>query len=196
MIVDFLAADAPDSFDCDVLIVGAGAVGIPMAVDLSRRGIDVILIEGGGTGVETTAQALNESSVSGMAMTGLQNARFRLLGGSTNFWGGQIVRFDPIIFEPRPWAQSPGWPFRRADLDPYYDKSARLLGLQDDFSDADLWAKVASSPPDLGPDLEIFLTRCLLNRSTAHVFKSDLDGDVFRTLIHANVTALAGDSAG
>jgi choline dehydrogenase-like flavoprotein len=196
MIVDFLAADAPDSFDCDVLIVGAGAVGIPMAVDLSRRGIDVILIEGGGTGLETTAQALNEASVSGMAMTGLQNARFRLLGGSTNFWGGQIVRFDPIIFEPRPWAQSPGWPFRRADLDPYYDKSARLLGLQDDFSDADLWAKVASSPPDLGPDLEIFLTRCLLNRSTAHVFKSDLDGDVFRTLIHANVTALAGDAAG
>lgn len=196
MIIDFQAVSAPTSFDCDVAIVGAGAVGILMAAHLSRRGVDVLLIEGGGRSLETASQALNEATLSGRSMNGLENARFRLLGGSTNFWGGQIVRFDPIIFEPRPWIDSDGWPFGRRDLDPYYDRAARLLGLKDDFSDEELWAKIAASPPDLGSNLELFLTRCLLNRSTADVFKDDMNGERLKTLVHANAVRLIADETG
>jgi 2-polyprenyl-6-methoxyphenol hydroxylase-like FAD-dependent oxidoreductase len=32
-------------FDCDVLIVGAGPVGLTLAIDLGQRGVDVLLIE-------------------------------------------------------------------------------------------------------------------------------------------------------
>lgn len=197
MILDLEKGDGsggvPDKLECDVLIVGAGAVGLIMAAELSRKGVDVIVLEGGGQGIETASQDLNDAVLSGRNLTGLHNARFRMMGGSTNFWGGQIVRFDPIIFEPRPWIDSAGWPIKRADLDRFYDASARLCGLADDFSDADLWARVGNQPLPLGDGLDVFLTRCLLNRSTAHMFKADLDGPKLRTVIHANVTQLIAD---
>jgi hypothetical protein len=129
-------------------------------------------------------------------MSGLNNARFRLLGGSTNFWGGQIVRFDQLIFEPRPWMDSPGWPFGRKDLDPYYDRVARLMGLQDDFSDQELWQRVGLKTPNIGKDLEVFLTRCLINRSTADIFKRQIDSSSFKTLVHANVIGMALSNSG
>jgi len=196
MIIDFEDDKGPTSFDCDVAIVGAGAVGLLMAVELADQGVDVLLIEGGGASISASNQDLNEAVISGREMSGLQNARFRLLGGSTNFWGGQILRFDAAVFEPRPWLGSKGWPFGRVELDFYYDRVARLMGLEDDFSDAELWLRAGIVPPDLGPCLRPFLTRCLLNRSTADVFKNELDGGSFRTLVHANVVALSSLNEG
>jgi hypothetical protein len=191
MIIEFDTTASPDTYECDVAVVGAGAVGTMLAVDLARRGLDVILIEGGGWGVDSRAQALNAATVAGRPMSGLENARFRMLGGSTNFWGGQILRFDPIIFQPRPWVESAGWQFGSSILGPYYDRAAAMMGLVDDFSDGEVWKRVGVDPVELGSSLEIFLTRCLLNRSTAHVFEADIRGSALRTLIHANVTSLA-----
>lgn len=196
MIIDFQDSNSPASYDCDIAIVGAGALGIPMAIDLFRKGVDVLLIEGGGAGVETSAQSLNEVISSGREMPGLENARFRMLGGSTNFWGGQIVRFDPLIFEPRPWIESEGWPFQRKDLDPYYDKAATYLGLNEDFRDEEIWEKVGADRPDLGPELDLFLTRSIPNRSTAQVFKKDLFDGQIRTMIHTNVVSLMSQDGG
>ena len=39
---------------------------------------------------------------SGLNLTGLHSGRFRLLGGTTNFWGGELLPFDPIVFDGRP----------------------------------------------------------------------------------------------
>src|SRR5882724_4708270 len=36
---------ANSSFDADVLVVGAGPVGLTLTIDLARRGVSVILIE-------------------------------------------------------------------------------------------------------------------------------------------------------
>ncbi len=196
MILDLQHDSCPAEFDCDVAIAGAGAVGIMMAVELARQGVDVLLLEAGGASLETSSQALYEARCIGHPLTGLQNGRFRLLGGTTNFWGGQVLRFDPIIFEPRPWVASEGWPFGREDLDPYYDRCARQLGLADDFSDADLWDRVGISSPDLGEHLDLFLTRCLRNRNLAHVFKADLEGAALRAIVHANVVGLSADDRG
>lgn len=196
MIIDLHRESCPSSFDCDIAIVGAGAVGVVMAVELSRKGFDVVLLEGGGASLETAEQDLNAVLSTGQPMAGLENARFRLLGGSTNFWGGQILRFPDLIFQPRPWIGSEGWPFGRAELDPYYDRCARLLGLKDDFADSDIWKRVGAEVPDVGNDIEIFLTRCLVNRSTAHIFKSDIERGKLRTVIHAHVTALTADESG
>lgn len=195
MLLDLAKGAVASALECDVLLVGAGAVGLVMAAELSRKGMKVIVLEGGGQGLETPAQDLNEATLSGRPLSGLHNARFRMMGGSTNFWGGQIVRFDPIVFERREWIDSPGWPITRSDLDPYYDRCARLFGLRDDFSDAELWDKVGTPPLPLG-DVDVFLTRCLLNRSTAHVFKADVAGPHLRTIIHANATGLLTDESG
>lgn len=196
MIIDFQRGDAPQVFDCDVAVIGAGAVGIPLAAELSRRGIDVMLVEGGGEKIQSQAQSLNDVEVLERPMDGLKNARFRLLGGSTNFWGGQIVRFDSSTFQPRPWVGSDGWLVGREELNPYYDRAAQLMGLSSDFSDGELWRRARAKPPDFGSDIETFFTRCLVNRSTANLFRDDLGGPRLRTLIHANAVSLESSDSG
>ncbi len=196
MLLDFQDSNTPSKYDCDVAIVGAGAVGIPLAIDLWRKGVDVLLLEGGATGIETSSQNLNEVVSTGRQMSGLTNARFRMLGGSTNFWGGQIIRFDPSIFEPREWLGSEGWPFHRNELDEYYDKAAGFLGLKADFLDSEIWEKFALQNPYLGPDLELFLTRSIPNRSTAQIVKDELTKGSIRALVHANVVSLSSSDGG
>lgn len=186
MIIDLKQPSSPTEFDCDIALIGAGAIGTLMAAEMSRKGKDVLLIEGGGASLETAEQELNEALSTGHTVTGLDNARYRLLGGSTNFWGGQIPRFSPMIFEPRPWLSFEGWPVGRAELDPYYDRCARLLGLPEDFTEEEVWGRVGSEAPDFGADLHLFLTRTLINRSTAHIFAADIEGKRLRTLIHAH----------
>ncbi|MEY4979981.1 MAG: hypothetical protein RLZZ352_2251 [Pseudomonadota bacterium] len=187
MIIDFESQNSEKNFNCDIAVVGAGAVGVLIAVELVKNGFDVLLIEGGGTGVETKSQDLNLTKIEDRPMSGLSNARFRLLGGSTNFWGGQILRFDASIFKNRPWLNCTGWPFGLDELDRYYDQAAVCLGLPADFTDDEIYEKASVKKINLGSSLDVFLTRCLLNRSTAHIFKNEIHGNKLRTLIHANV---------
>ncbi|MCA3450264.1 MAG: FAD-dependent oxidoreductase [Rhodobacterales bacterium] len=65
MILDFESSYSPGNYEYSVAVVGAGAVGTLLAVDLARRGIDVLLIEGGGLGVEKRAQALHATAICG-----------------------------------------------------------------------------------------------------------------------------------
>ena len=37
--------DGAETFDADVLVVGAGPVGQTLSIDLARRGVSVVLIE-------------------------------------------------------------------------------------------------------------------------------------------------------
>jgi choline dehydrogenase-like flavoprotein len=41
----------------------------------------------------------------------------------------RYLRFDAIDFQHRDWVQGSGWPFGRADLDPYYERAERLVGI-------------------------------------------------------------------
>ena len=55
--------------------------------------------------------------------------RLRMLGGTTNHWGGFCVPLDPIDFERRPLSGLSGWPFDRAHLDPFYRRAHDYLRL-------------------------------------------------------------------
>ena len=197
MIIDLQDDGSPTEFECDVAIVGAGAVGIVSAVELSRKGLDVLLLEGGGAGLEVSSQDLYKGYSAGLNLTGMTAGRYRMLGGSTNFWGGQISRFESVVFGDRDWVDAPQWPLSRAELDAYYDRVATLIGLPADFTDEQLWARVgATAAPTLDEGLDVFLTRTLVNRSMAHVFRSELEGEKVRTVLHANATGLVGGEGG
>ena len=95
-VLDLQDTATPQAYSAEIVIVGAGAVGIAMAAELSRRGHDVLLLEAGGISLESTSQAVFANATSaGVKLEGLHSGRFRLLGGTTNFWGGQLVPFDP-----------------------------------------------------------------------------------------------------
>jgi choline dehydrogenase-like flavoprotein len=108
----------------DVCIVGAGAAGIPLALSLSGRGLQVVLLEAGERTNDPKAQAHYEGEVADERMHSPPHRyRLRGLGGSTSLWGGRCMPYDPIDFEERPWVPHSGWPISHDGLQPYYARA-------------------------------------------------------------------------
>src|SRR5690606_9873999 len=109
------------TLECDVCIVGAGAAGITLALELIDSGLDVVLLEAGGVRRAGRAQELYRGEVvdPGRHLPPDRD-RWRQLGGTTAIWGGRCLPYDPIDLEARPWVPHSGWPLEPAELDPYY----------------------------------------------------------------------------
>ena len=132
MIVDL--ADEPNGLplDVDVAIVGAGAAGITLALELQGSGLTVALFEGGRRRLTRTSQDRYTGPLSvdeGMEYPPLDAWRLRYLGGTTNHWGGWCRPLDPHVFEPRPGTIDEGWPFDRSSLDAAYSRAQQICQL-------------------------------------------------------------------
>ncbi len=111
----------------DVCIVGAGPAGISLALDLSERGLSVVLLESGRLATDPATQALSEGSVSDEALHSPPDKyRLRQLGGASAIWGGRCMPLDPLDFEKRPQIALSGWPISYADLLPFYPAANAL----------------------------------------------------------------------
>ncbi|WP_422742539.1 GMC oxidoreductase [Mycobacterium sp. WMMD1722] len=113
------------TIETDVAIVGAGPIGIAVALELARTGVEVALIESGLERTEHVAQDLAafDSRQDDYFHTRSELALRRALGGASELWGGRCVAYDPIDFENRPLtAQSP-WPIRYEDVEPYVQRA-------------------------------------------------------------------------
>lgn len=137
MLIDARALDA--EIAADVLVIGGGAAGIAIALALSEKRIDVVLLESGGLAPDGETQGLYAGPVVGHAYEPLDLARSRFLGGSTNCWGGWCRPLDDLDFERRPWIANSGWPFARGTLLSYYDRAQALMGLGAFEYDLDRW---------------------------------------------------------
>ncbi len=123
----------------DVVVVGSGACGLSAARHLAAGGAHVAILETGAFERTQEAEVLNRTGLSGTLSVWI-TSRSRLLGGSTNCWGGNNSPLDPVDFE-RDWLPQAQWPIRMADLEPYLDEIHDLLGLgPTDFS-VDFWRK-------------------------------------------------------
>lgn len=107
----------------DVVIAGAGPAGITLALELSRAGLRIALLESGGEAFDPDTQALYDGEVTGNDAFDLTAIRLRMLGGTTNHWGGHCLPMDEIDFRRRPLNGMSGWPFDRATLLPYYARA-------------------------------------------------------------------------
>jgi choline dehydrogenase-like flavoprotein len=121
--------DAGATIRCDVCIIGAGAAGITIAAELAGSGLDVVMLEGGGRVRETESQDFYRGSLSGSPQFPLELSRLRFLGGTTNHWAGMCRPFDALDFAQRDWVPESGWPLRRADLEPYYERAHPICDL-------------------------------------------------------------------
>ncbi len=127
MIGDARELPAGTALECDLCIVGGGPAGIAIAHALRGTGLRIILLESGGTAETPAALDLNRGHA---APTGshepLEENRRRMWGGATSAWGGRCIPFDEIDFSARPWVPHSGWPFGKAELDPYYAQAMQL----------------------------------------------------------------------
>jgi choline dehydrogenase-like flavoprotein len=113
------------TIETDVVVVGAGAIGIATALELARSGARVALIE---SGLEGTDKAAQELSTLDSQQDDPLHARGELMirrqvGGTTALWGGRCVKFDPIDFEDRPLTAQAPWPIGYADVEPYLQRA-------------------------------------------------------------------------
>ena len=111
----------------DICIVGGGAAGIVVALELIDVGLDVLLVESGDLKPSAEAQALYAGDVVDERLHSPPDRyRQRRFGGTTTIWGGRCMPFDAIDFEPREFMSNSGWPFSLQELLPFYPRANEL----------------------------------------------------------------------
>jgi choline dehydrogenase-like flavoprotein len=197
MIFDLEREAPPAGFSPDVCIVGAGAAGITLSAELARQRRRVLLLESGGQELESAAQALNAFGLTGQPQQAASIGHFRVLGGTTTKWGGQILPFTPEDFEHRPWISGSGWPVAYSHLEPYYARAIRAEGLASALQQDDaVWQKVGMSAPDMGDALIPYFTRWCPEPDFARLRRPTLASPNVYVALHATVTGIQMNADG
>ena len=103
--------------EADVAIVGAGPVGLSVAVRLAGRAGRVVLIEAGGLRSKPSddEEYFRAEQVDDARHGPTELNRRRTLGGTSTVWGGRCIPLDPQDFAPTP--DRPGWPITFAEVE-------------------------------------------------------------------------------
>lgn len=118
------------TIDADVVVVGAGPIGIVTALELASAGVRVSLIESGLKRTDHAAQDLAD-------FDSRQDDYFhprsevmvrRQVGGTSALWGGRCVKFDAIDYEDRPLTAAAPWPIGYDDVEPYLQRACDWTG--------------------------------------------------------------------
>ncbi len=181
----------------DLCIVGAGAAGITLALELEATGLRVCLLEAGGAVYETETQRLFEGEVVGQEYPMLRDTRVGALGGSTTVWAGWCRPLEALDFEPRDWCDAGGWPFGLDELRPYYARAHEICGIAACNYDPEHWADVLGSdrilPGDPRFSNEIFHIQV---QNFGHRYREWLErSKAIDLVLHAPVMRLRVDGA-
>jgi choline dehydrogenase-like flavoprotein len=128
----------------DVAIVGAGAIGVALAVRLSGRVGRIVLIEAGGPRFKPMSnfKFFKAERIDDTRHAPTELYRRRMLGGTTSVWGGRCIPFDADDFTAA--RDRPGWPITFAEFDAYVPYALEFL---------DAGAPEFSAAAALGPHL-------------------------------------------
>lgn len=112
---------------CQVCIVGSGAAGITLALEIGNEKLDVVLVAGGGYEQSERHRKLHEGSADPEGShEPLEENRHRAFGGATKVWGGRLVPFDAIDFESRSFIALSGWPIPYTQVVERYPRAMTL----------------------------------------------------------------------
>jgi choline dehydrogenase-like flavoprotein len=185
--------------ETDVCIIGTGPAGLSIANELAGGDMRALVLEGGGLEDEPESQALYEIESTGAPRVLNQDIlRTRILGGSSHVWTGRCAPFDPWDFEPRSWIPGSGWPMRREELEPFFERAAPYLGLAPGSYDESLWRRFGVDPPRpplRGTALRPMFWQFSRRRNgpgSAHFGRDWVGADApnIEILLHANLTQI------
>jgi glucose dehydrogenase len=154
--------------EAEVCIVGAGAAGGTLALELARRGVRVVMLESGPrhdfarrweyvrrylrheNPWRTSPWELDRQTVGGSVPYRLAGQRARGVGGSTLHWEGYTLRLHPSDFRLRSlYGIADDWPISYRDLETHYGAAEKMLGVAGATDEP--WAALRSSPFPLPP---------------------------------------------
>ncbi|MDR5815019.1 MULTISPECIES: GMC family oxidoreductase [unclassified Caballeronia] len=139
------------SDDHVVVVIGSGAGGGTLANELAQKGIDVVVLEAGA--MHTQGDFSTEEWNAFKQLSWLDNRTTsgswrvakdfpnlpawicKTVGGTTVHWAGASLRIQPYEFKAKTTygdmkdANLLDWPVTRADLDPYYSRAEKKMGV-------------------------------------------------------------------
>jgi choline dehydrogenase-like flavoprotein len=200
MLIDARGIPTGTALKADVAIVGAGAAGISLALELAGFGVDVCLLESGGTEPDWEDQALYAGRSVGLPHCPLDVCQLRYLGGNTNAWGGWCRPLEAIDFEPRSWVDDSGWPFPMTELAPYYRRAHEICQVTDNYALSTAVAELRharASPLEFDPSrLETVIYRFSPPTRFGQEYRQRLKREAsLRCLLHANVLGIETDAS-
>ena len=202
MLIDASTLPANRVIETDVCIVGAGPAGVTLARELADQDFQVCLLESGGLNPDPETQALCEGktiSPQRYPTDELHVGRCRQFGGSANYWCIQIDRDenqahvrhvtpDDIDFEQREWVPYSGWPFRKADLAPYYQKANAICKIGPDVYEAKAWEEDQAKPLSFQSDrIQSSVFQFGPSAVFTHDYREELQASSVTTYLNASV---------
>ena len=170
-----------------VCVIGAGIAGLVLARRLALAGIDVVVLEAGGHSIEDCGQRLfAAAALKGQAHVGTTEGRFRVFGGTSLRWGGQVLSMAE---------DADAWPVGAEELKPFVAEAEGLLevgGLP--FKAADFFKAIGSPVPAMlaelrGVDARVSKWMAFPRRNLAPSLGKDLL-ERARVYLHAQVVEL------
>ena len=155
MLTDARSLRTDSVLHADVCVVGGGAAGIILALELQRSGLRTAVLESGGLdGPDPATQDLHRGESVGQPIRSLREelpleaVRLRWLGGTTNHWAGFCRKLEPVDFEPRDHLEVSGWPLEPGDLEPYWQRASGWCRITDASDDPHEWSgRIGLAPP-------------------------------------------------
>lgn len=186
--------------DATYCVIGSGAAGITVAIELSRAGKHVLVIEAGDWKDD---QKLDDAYNGQATPPHPQTTEYRRqrFGGTTHLWGGRCVPLDKEDMEVRPHVPYSGWPISFEELSRYYPSAMEYCDAGNaDFSLTALGRE--SSPmfdelPILYPDIYERIERYSLPTDFARKFHNEISNSrLITVLLRARCTSLNANKDG
>ena len=111
--------------DVDICIIGTGAAGITLGLELENSGKRIVMLEAGSMQKTETNQSFYDLENTSLPVD--VNSRIRTFGGTTTVWGGGWKPLDQMDFEKKDWVPFSGWPIKKETLVPYYERGAKMF---------------------------------------------------------------------
>ncbi len=183
----------------DVCVVGGGPAGISFALRLlEATNLNIVLVESGRLDIQPAAQDLNLGANVGLDYYNLTESRVRVLGGASELWAGWCRPLDPMDFAERSWVTHSGWPISHQEMQPYYDRAARLCQLESQqwTPTPELSLPSMYGPPFVGDDVEIALWQGSPPTKFGAVYRDKLERSPrISVVLGATATEISTDEA-
>jgi hypothetical protein len=125
MLIDAETIQDGTTICSDVAVVGAGPAGIVLALELSKAGYNVALIESGRLHFSEAIQKLGEvNHFDPKFHAPMSECTRRQIGGTSTIWGGRCLPYDPVDFDQRDYIPYSSWPVTYEELTGYFQKAS------------------------------------------------------------------------
>jgi hypothetical protein len=181
--------EVPATSRSKVVIVGAGTIGLVMAVECAKAKVPVTVVEAGGRVADTYRSQKTASC--GKPHNGVTLGRAFGLGGTSVLWGGQLGEFEPGDIA----RNGLTWALPYAELVRWYDYVYELLGIRDRLP-AEKYRQKFGDEREVNESVERFFTHWLLQPNFAVLFRREISSNpLIKVVLNATVNDISFFSA-